>query len=80
MAGERQVERRRQHIAERRARTRTQRAPDVHEIAALVALSLHVLIDGLDGPLARHLGIASRSGSFTDTMADQVVVVATTSA
>ncbi|MGB0578140.1 MAG: CDP-alcohol phosphatidyltransferase family protein [Limisphaerales bacterium] len=45
---------------------------------ALAALILHVLVDGLDGPLARHLGVASRRGSFTDTMADQIVVTATT--
>ena len=46
--------------------------------AALMALVLHVLLDGLDGPLARHLGGASRRGSFNDTMADQIVVTATT--
>ena len=46
--------------------------------AAFCALGLHVLLDGLDGPLARQLGVASRSGSFTDTMADQSVVVAST--
>jgi phosphatidylglycerophosphate synthase len=45
--------------------------------AALAALGLHVLLDGLDGPLARHLGVASRRGSFTDTSADQVVVATT---
>ena len=45
---------------------------------ALVALLLHVLLDGLDGPLARYLGVASRRGSFTDTMSDQLVVTATT--
>lgn len=45
---------------------------------ALGALLLHVLLDGVDGPLARHLGIASARGSFTDTMADQVVVTAST--
>ena len=45
---------------------------------ALACLALHVLLDGMDGPLARHLGIASRSGSFTDTMADQTVITATT--
>ncbi|MEM9378535.1 MAG: CDP-alcohol phosphatidyltransferase family protein [Planctomycetota bacterium] len=48
--------------------------------AGLVALVLHVLLDGVDGPLARHLGVASRRGSFTDTIADQVVVTATTAA
>src|SRR5262245_60200817 len=46
--------------------------------AALVALLLHVFLDGLDGPLARHLGTASRRGSFTDTLADQIVVTYTT--
>ena len=45
---------------------------------AFIALALHVLLDGIDGPLARHLDVASRKGSFTDTMADQIVVVATT--
>lgn len=46
--------------------------------AALFALLLHVLLDGLDGPLARHQQTASRRGSFTDTLADQIVVTATT--
>lgn len=45
---------------------------------AFVLLAVHVLLDGLDGPLARHTGVASRRGSFTDTMSDQTVVVATT--
>lgn len=45
---------------------------------ALGALLAHVLLDGLDGPLARHLGVASRRGSFTDTLADQTVITATT--
>ena len=36
-----------------------------------------MVIDGLDGPLARHLGVASRKGSFTDSMADQLVIAAT---
>lgn len=47
-------------------------------IAALTLLLAHVLLDGLDGPLARHRGQASDRGSFTDTMADQIVVTATT--
>jgi phosphatidylglycerophosphate synthase len=46
--------------------------------AALAALVLHVLLDGLDGPLARQLGTASRRGSFTDSLADQIVVTAST--
>jgi phosphatidylglycerophosphate synthase len=45
---------------------------------AFAALGLHALLDGLDGPLARHQGVASRRGSLTDTMSDQIVVVATT--
>lgn len=46
--------------------------------AALIALLVHVVLDGFDGPLARHLGVASRGGSFTDTLADQIVVTLTT--
>jgi phosphatidylglycerophosphate synthase len=46
--------------------------------AAFLAIALHVLLDGLDGPLARYLGVASRKGSFTDTMSDQTVIVGTT--
>jgi phosphatidylglycerophosphate synthase len=38
----------------------------------------YVLLDGLDGPLARHKRVESARGSFTDTAADQIVVVATT--
>ena len=45
---------------------------------ALGFLLLHVLLDGLDGPLARFRGEASNRGSFVDTMADQAVVTATT--
>ena len=45
--------------------------------AAFVALALHVIWDGLDGPLARRVGVASRSGSFTDSTSDQIVVAAT---
>ena len=48
-----------------------------HDVALLMLL-LHVLLDGLDGPLARYTGAASRRGSFTDSMADQTVLVATT--
>ncbi len=46
--------------------------------SAFVLLLMHVLLDGLDGPLARHLGRASSRGSFTDTMADQVVITFST--
>jgi len=52
--------------------------PALARPAALLALLLHVLLDGLDGPLARHQHTASRRGSFTDTLADQIVVTATT--
>lgn len=41
-------------------------------------LLAHVLLDGLDGPLARFAGRASNQGSFTDTSADQVVVACST--
>jgi len=46
--------------------------------AALALLGLHLLLDGLDGSLARHAGTTSRNGSFTDTCSDQVVIAATT--
>ena len=45
-------------------------------LVAFSLLLLHVLLDGLDGPLARFHGKASNRGSFTDTMADQLVVTA----
>ena len=47
-------------------------------LVAFVLLVLHVLLDGLDGPLARYRGTASNRGSFSDTMADQLVVTAST--
>ncbi|MBL7040904.1 MAG: CDP-alcohol phosphatidyltransferase family protein [Pirellulaceae bacterium] len=46
--------------------------------AAFAMLVLHVVLDGLDGPLARHTNTASRRGSFADSMSDQLVVVAST--
>jgi len=45
---------------------------------AFAALTLHVLLDGLDGPLARHQGNASSKGSFLDSFCDQLVVTVTT--
>ena len=45
--------------------------------AACWMLFLHLILDGMDGPLARHQGVASSRGSFTDTFADQVVVTFT---
>lgn len=46
--------------------------------AAFALLLAHVLLDGLDGPLARFTGRASNQGSFSDTMTDQVVVTFST--
>ena len=46
--------------------------------AAFASLALHVILDGLDGPLARHAGSASRKGSFLDSFCDQLVVTVTT--
>ncbi len=45
-------------------------------ILGLVLLLVHVLLDGIDGPLARYTGADSKKGSFTDTASDQVVVFA----
>lgn len=47
-------------------------------VIAWVALMGHVIVDGIDGPLARFQQKAGPRGSFTDTMADQVVLAATT--
>ncbi|MCD4779962.1 MAG: CDP-alcohol phosphatidyltransferase family protein [Candidatus Omnitrophica bacterium] len=41
-------------------------------------LAIHVLLDGLDGPLARFTQTDSNKGSFTDSMVDQIVVALTT--
>jgi len=40
-------------------------------------LLLHLILDGMDGPLARYQMTASSRGSFTDTFADQIVVTFT---
>lgn len=45
---------------------------------AFCLLTLHVLLDGIDGPLARLTGTAGNRGSFTDTISDQLVVAFTT--
>jgi phosphatidylglycerophosphate synthase len=45
-------------------------------ITALASLVLHIVLDGLDGPLARFQNRASSRGSFTDTASDQLVVAA----
>jgi len=47
---------------------------------ALAVLAAHLLLDGLDGPLARWTKTDSRRGSFTDTLSDQTVILATTMA
>ena len=47
-------------------------------ILAFISLLLHTVVDGIDGPLARHLGVQSKAGSFTDTTCDQIVVVTVT--
>ena len=43
-------------------------------LVALCCLLVHVLLDGLDGPLARYQETATSRGSFTDTFTDQIVV------
>jgi len=43
--------------------------------AASVFLPLYCLMDGLDGPLARHRDTASKGGSLLDIIADQLGVV-----
>jgi phosphatidylglycerophosphate synthase len=48
------------------------------KITAFALLLAHVLLDGLDGPLARYTQRASNRGSFTDTAADQIVVAFST--
>jgi phosphatidylglycerophosphate synthase len=50
----------------------------ISKLTAFGLLLAHVILDGLDGPLARLTGKASNRGSFTDTMADQVVVTFST--
>jgi phosphatidylglycerophosphate synthase len=40
-------------------------------------LLLHLILDGMDGPLARYQKTASSRGSLTDTFADQIVVTFT---
>ena len=45
-----------------------------HPWWSLVLLWGHVLIDGIDGPLARHQQTASQQGSFTDSFCDQMIV------
>lgn len=47
-------------------------------VLAFGLLLLHVVLDGLDGPLARFTRRASNQGSFTDTSADQLVVTFST--
>ena len=48
------------------------------KLVAFLMLFLHVLLDGVDGPLARFQGTASSQGSIADTMVDQLVITFTT--
>ena len=41
---------------------------------AFLLIFVHVTLDGIDGPLARHMNINSNKGSFIDTASDQVVI------
>ena len=41
---------------------------------------LHVILDGVDGPLARFQKVDSQRGSFTDSFCDQVIVSVVTMA
>lgn len=45
-------------------------------LGAMVCILLHVILDGLDGPVARSQGTASAQGSLTDSMCDQIIVAA----
>ncbi len=49
-----------------------------YPLGALAMVLVHVLLDGLDGPLARYQQNASPRGSFTDTFTDQLVVTGVT--
>ncbi len=46
--------------------------------AAIAMVAGHILLDGLDGPLARFQNNASPRGSFTDTLMDQIVITGVT--
>lgn len=45
-----------------------------HPWWGVALLWAHVLLDGVDGPLARHQHSASQQGSFTDSFCDQIIV------
>ena len=45
---------------------------------ALLALALHVTLDAVDGPLARHQRADAPRGAFADAFSDQIVVATTT--
>ncbi len=49
-----------------------------HKILAITCLLVHILLDGLDGTLARYQNLASSRGSFTDTAVDQFVMTCVT--
>jgi CDP-diacylglycerol--glycerol-3-phosphate 3-phosphatidyltransferase len=45
--------------------------------AALVVFAVAAASDAIDGPLARRLGAATRSGAFLDPLADKILVLGT---
>lgn len=49
-----------------------------YNVVAICCVWIHVLLDGVDGPVARYQGTASSRGSFTDTFTDQMVVTGVT--
>ena len=48
------------------------------QFIGLIFLALHILLDGLDGPLARQAGQTSLKGSFTDVCSDQSIIALST--
>lgn len=48
-----------------------------HYWLALALIALHLALDGLDGPMARHTDSVSASGAWFDAMTDQVVASCT---
>lgn len=44
-------------------------------VLASLFLAGHIVFDGLDGAFARHTGLASQSGAFTDLVCDQLGMV-----
>ena len=44
-------------------------------LTALGLLAAHVVLDGLDGPLARYRNVTSNAGACADALADQAIVM-----